>query len=143
MTAVLEHLINPRHVLWKLRDNLIDGGYTILAQSNFCDVLSRVRHLLGWSAKYYEEPMASFESGLQPSAHLHLFDRHSLEAVLRLEGYSPVQWEYATQPYSDAIADNPNWNPLRRFVSWIYHTLYNTINSPLFSEIVIVKARKI
>ncbi len=143
MTAVLEHLINPRHVLWKLRDNLVDGGHIILAQSNFCDLLSRVRHSIGWSAKYYEEPMASFERGLQPSAHLHLFDRCSLEAVLRLEGYKPVQWEYATQPYSDAITDNPKWNQLRRFVSWSYHTLYNTISNPLFSEIVIVKARKI
>ena len=143
MTAVLEHLINPRHVLWKLRENLIDGGHIILAQSNFCDILSRVRHLIGYSAKYYEEPMASFEKGLQPSAHLHLFDRVSLEAILKLEGYQPIQWEYSTQPYSDAVRDNQKWSLLRKFVSWSYHSLYNSICSPLFSEIVIVKARKV
>lgn len=143
MTAVLEHLINPRHVLWKLRDNLVDGGHIILAQSNFCDIVSRLRHLFGWSAKYYEEPMASFERGLQPSAHLHLFDKRSLDSVLRLEGYHPVQWEYSVQPYSDAIKYNSKWSSLRRFVSWCYHTSYELISNPLFSEIVIVKAKKI
>jgi 2-polyprenyl-3-methyl-5-hydroxy-6-metoxy-1,4-benzoquinol methylase len=140
MTAVLEHLINPRHILWKLRDNLVDGGHIILAQSNFNDLLSRIRYLIGYGAKYYEEPATSLDRGVAPSAHLHLFDKDTLNRVLQLEGYKAVQWEYSTQPYSDAIANNPNWGLLRKFVSRSYHTLYNSINNPLFSEIVIVKA---
>lgn len=141
MTAVLEHLINPRYVLWKLRDNLVDGGYIILAQSNFSDLLSRLRYLIGYGAKYYEDPaVPGLDRGVAPSAHLHLFDKPTLARVLQLENYNPVDWAFATQPYAEA--SNPQLPFWRRFAAWVYHYSYERISTPLFSEIVIVKARK-
>jgi len=140
MTAVLEHLINPRYVLWKVRNHLRDNGHIILAQSNFSDLLSRLRYLIGYNAKYYEEPATNLDRGVQPCAHLHLFNQHELGRILQLEDFEPVEWAYATQPYSDAY--NPDFKWYRRLVAWLYHTAYELIANDLFSEIVIVKARK-
>jgi SAM-dependent methyltransferase len=141
ITAVLEHLINPRHILWKLRNNLREGGVIILAQSNFSDILSRLRYLVGYDAKYYEEPAGKDDRGVAPGAHLHLFSKHALQRLLYLEGYQVVAWDYDTQPYAEAYNPaNPWW---RNFVAWIYHATYNTIHNDLFAEIIIVKATKI
>lgn len=141
MTAVLEHLINPRHVLWKLRNNITNGGFIILAQSNFLDILSRLRYLIGYGAKYYEEPATKLDKGVAPCAHLHLFDKNTLARILQLEGYKPVTWAYASQPYSEA--KNPALPWWRHLAAWLYHYSYEKISNPLFSEIIIVKAQKI
>jgi len=84
---VLEHTVDPDHILEVLVSRLKPGGRAILSLPNIAFVANRLTHLLGrWDYKDY---------GILDRTHLRFFTKYSMEAfieraglrVRRIDGY--------------------------------------------------------
>jgi methionine biosynthesis protein MetW len=136
LSAILEHLIDPLEVLYKLRDNLNDNGELIIGVPNFSHLLARLSYLRGKNVKRFSDNEKEYKLGGQPAGHIQFFNKSSLSFLLNECQYQPVQWSYHKSVFSRQS------KPINRVMwEWMACKLY-TIDHPLFSLFIAVEARK-
>lgn len=139
LAASLEHMVYPRGLLGKLRNNIVAGGYVIIAVPNTTDMLSRLRFLKGTCIKQSLGELFDQATGIQAAGHLHFWNKTTMVQLLDATGYKAVEWKWVTDPHTSYKEHSILAWPL----VWAYHFLYKQFASSLFSEIMIVKAQKI
>lgn len=135
-SAVLEHLIDPLSVLYKVRDNLNKNGYIIVGVPNFSELTSRIQYLLGKNVKVFDETNNGKRIGIQPYGHIQFFNKASLSYILDKTGYKSIEWSYYRSIDSESKTLFHKLQ-LARIFSKIHK-----IDPELFSSFIIVKAVK-
>lgn len=87
---VLEHLRDPKQVLLRMRERLVDGGLIIIVvpDARFHAVLGRVRGKLGFSDPYWMNQRLLV--GFDPPQHLCSFEPRTITLLLERCGYRKV-----------------------------------------------------
>lgn len=98
---VLEHLVDPKTVLEKVRPLLREGGYVVASIPNIAHASVRVMLLDG--------KFAYTEKGLLDHTHLRFFTKSRIEALFQEAGYSIRVWrrtstETLTDPFAEDIS---------------------------------------
>ena len=88
LVAVIEHLVNPYHVLEEIRRVLKPGGVLIIGTPNVASLSNRIRILLG------RRPRTSFDIGWD-GGHLLYFTPKELKVLLRQYDFEVIG-KYAT-----------------------------------------------